>query len=120
MSYLHNNDFVHRDIKPENFLLQNRDPDAPIKVIDFGLAKNHKVASGEKMKTKAGTPYYVAPQVLEGCYEARTKRAGKWLIAKRLRKHVEHDAFEEDVFPFEEDVRHCFLRMRSAMCGAAA
>ena len=69
---------------------------------------------------KAGTPYYVAPQVLEGCYEARTKRAGKWLIAKRLRKHVEHDAFEEDVFPFEEDVRHCFLRMRSAMCGAAA
>ncbi|CAL1127926.1 unnamed protein product [Cladocopium goreaui] len=71
MSYLHNNDFVHRDIKPENFLLQNRDPDAPIKVIDFGLAKNHKVASGEKMKTKAGTPYYVAPQVLEGCYDEK-------------------------------------------------
>lgn len=71
MSYLHNNNFVHRDIKPENFLLQNRDVDAQIKVIDFGLAKQHKVGSGEKMKTKAGTPYYVAPQVLQGCYDEK-------------------------------------------------
>ena len=44
MSYLHNNNFVHRDIKPENFLLRNRDVDAQIKVIDFGLAKQHKAA----------------------------------------------------------------------------
>mmetsp|Transcript_81925 Transcript_81925/g.227133 ORF Transcript_81925/g.227133 Transcript_81925/m.227133 type:complete len:475 (-) Transcript_81925:278-1702(-) len=61
--YMHGKCFVHRDIKPENFLLQNEDRDAPIKVIDFGLAKSFRPGTSE-LKTKAGTPYYVAPQVL--------------------------------------------------------
>jgi len=61
--YMHEKRFVHRDIKPENFLLQDKSPDAPIKVIDFGLAKQF-VPGESKLKTKAGTPYYVAPQVL--------------------------------------------------------
>jgi len=61
--YMHTRCFVHRDIKPENFLLQNEDRDAPIKVIDFGLAKSFTPGKSE-LKTKAGTPYYVAPQVI--------------------------------------------------------
>merc|ERR1711924_419971 len=65
MFYLHSKDFVHRDIKPENFLLQSKADNAAIKVIDFGLAKEFKPGSKELMKTKAGTPYYVAPQVLQ-------------------------------------------------------
>jgi len=71
MVYIHSKDFVHRDIKPENFLLENRKQDAEIKVIDFGLAKKFKIGSGETMKTKAGTPYYVAPQVLQGSYNEK-------------------------------------------------
>lgn len=66
MHYLHTNHFVHRDIKPENFLMQDESKTAEIKVIDFGLAKYNP--SGSAMKTKAGTPYYVAPQVLQGNY----------------------------------------------------
>ena len=31
-------------------------------VIDFGLAKHFVPGSGNAMKTRAGTPYYVAPQ----------------------------------------------------------
>jgi len=64
MRYLHSKCYAHRDIKPENFLLQNKTREAEIKVIDFGLAKHY--TPGEPMKTKAGTPYYVAPQVLLG------------------------------------------------------
>jgi calcium-dependent protein kinase len=61
--------YVHRDIKPENFLLATKERNAAIKVIDFGLAKLHE--PGTTMKTKAGTPYYVAPQVLQGCYDEK-------------------------------------------------
>lgn len=68
--YLHSHNFVHRDIKPENFLLQSKAADAPIKVIDFGLAKVYKPGS-DPMITKAGTPYYVAPQVLMGKYDEK-------------------------------------------------
>lgn len=71
MRYLHSNSYVHRDIKPENFLLQHPGADAEIKVIDFGLAKKFKPGSSDPMKTKAGTPYYVAPQVLMGSYDEK-------------------------------------------------
>lgn len=69
INYLHSQDFVHRDIKPENFLLSERS-NSEIKVIDFGLAKRHK-STDPPMKTKAGTPYYVAPQVLLGSYDEK-------------------------------------------------
>merc|ERR1712232_1507184 len=64
MCYLHEKKFAHRDIKPENFLLQNKTKEAAIKVIDFGLAKQF-VPGESKLFTKAGTPYYVAPEVLK-------------------------------------------------------
>jgi len=64
INYLHAKEYCHRDIKPENFLLQNKDESAPIKVIDFGLAKKFKPGTSE-LRTKAGTPYYVAPEVLD-------------------------------------------------------
>jgi len=64
--YMHEHQMMHRDLKPENFLLETTDEDSDLKVIDFGLAA--KFEEGEKKKTKAGTPYYVAPQVLRGAY----------------------------------------------------
>mmetsp|Transcript_19273 Transcript_19273/g.48217 ORF Transcript_19273/g.48217 Transcript_19273/m.48217 type:complete len:473 (+) Transcript_19273:418-1836(+) len=67
--YLHENKIMHRDLKPENFLFYNKEKGAPLKVIDFGLGA--KFEPGDRMTTKAGTPYYVAPQVLKGDYNEK-------------------------------------------------
>eukprot|EP00933_Yihiella_yeosuensis_P082330 TRINITY_DN9617_c0_g2_i1.p1 TRINITY_DN9617_c0_g2~~TRINITY_DN9617_c0_g2_i1.p1 ORF type:complete len:508 (+),score=149.82 TRINITY_DN9617_c0_g2_i1:95-1618(+) len=67
--YMHENRVCHRDLKPENFLFQNRDPIEKnyLKIIDFGLSC--KFSPDQVLSTKAGTPYYVAPQVLAGKYD---------------------------------------------------
>jgi len=68
--YLHRNLVCHRDLKPENFLFQFAQKPIEqnvLKLIDFGLSCTFK--PGQRFKTKAGTPYYVAPQVLQGNYD---------------------------------------------------
>eukprot|EP00931_Biecheleriopsis_adriatica_P094693 TRINITY_DN6831_c0_g1_i1.p1 TRINITY_DN6831_c0_g1~~TRINITY_DN6831_c0_g1_i1.p1 ORF type:complete len:585 (-),score=126.07 TRINITY_DN6831_c0_g1_i1:129-1883(-) len=62
----------HRDLKPENFMFIDRSPieKNTMKLVDFGLAS--KCAEGQVLKTKAGTPYYVAPEVLAGSYDMRS------------------------------------------------
>ena len=67
---------VHRDLKPENFLFQTDDEDAVIKIIDFGLSRHDNMQAGI-MNTKVGTPYYVAPEVLNRVY---TKSCDIWSI----------------------------------------
>ena len=39
LDHLHKMNIVHRDLKPENILYASSDPDAEIKVADFGLAR---------------------------------------------------------------------------------
>ncbi|KAL8269986.1 hypothetical protein Esti_006086 [Eimeria stiedai] len=66
VAYCHMHRVAHRDLKPENFLFLTDQPNSPMKLIDFGLAARFK--PGSPMRTRAGTPYYVSPQVLEGRY----------------------------------------------------
>ena len=50
---------VHRDLKPANILLR----DGCLKIADFGMSK---LQEGENLlKSHVGTPYYMAPQVLQ-------------------------------------------------------
>lgn len=67
--YMHENKVCHRDLKPENFLFTTKDSIEKniLKIIDFGLSC--KFEPGQVLTTKAGTPYYVAPQVLAGKYD---------------------------------------------------
>lgn len=65
VKFLHDKNICHRDLKPENILFCH-DNENTIKIIDFGLSKQLK--EGEVMHKKLGTPYYLAPEVLEENY----------------------------------------------------
>ncbi|CAG9334218.1 unnamed protein product [Blepharisma stoltei] len=69
LAYCHERNVVHRDLKPENFLLDTTDPDANLKVIDFGTAQFFR--PGEILTQKFGTPYYIAPEVLRKHYDEK-------------------------------------------------
>jgi calcium-dependent protein kinase len=67
--YLHARGIVHRDLKPENILFCRADSDE-LKVIDFGLSKTI-LATGSFLKSRIGTSYYVAPEVLRHNYNEK-------------------------------------------------
>jgi calcium-dependent protein kinase len=69
INYCHKNNVVHRDLKPENVLLeQNKDFDQ-IKIIDFGTSL--VIKEGKNLDEKLGTPYYIAPEVLNKKYNEK-------------------------------------------------
>ena len=61
LQHCHSLGITHRDIKPENIMYGK---DKEIRLVDFGLSKDSK----EKMSTYAGTPYFMAPEVIKGEY----------------------------------------------------
>ena len=69
ISYCHSRGITHRDLKPENILFESNEHESCIKLIDFGLSRKYN--AHEKMHTILGTPYYVAPEVLEGNYDEK-------------------------------------------------
>ncbi|KAE9595967.1 putative protein kinase CAMK-CDPK family [Lupinus albus] len=66
IKYCHDMGVVHRDIKPENILLT---ASAKIKLADFGLAM--RISEGQNLTGLAGSPAYVAPEVLSGKYSEK-------------------------------------------------
>ncbi|XP_069388880.1 mitogen-activated protein kinase kinase kinase 19 isoform X2 [Paralichthys olivaceus] len=67
VAYLHQNRVIHRDLKGNNVMLM---PTGVIKLIDFGCARrlsclNHTASnSGDLLKSVHGTPYWMAPEVI--------------------------------------------------------
>jgi serine/threonine protein kinase len=61
IAYLHSHKVVHRDIKPENILFMDASSDS-LKLADFGLAG--VIAGDALLTTCAGTPGFMAPEVL--------------------------------------------------------
>ena len=60
---------MHRDIKPENILLENTKDNSKIKVVDFGTSIAYDPS--QKLRQKLGTPYYIAPEVLDKNYNEK-------------------------------------------------
>ena len=69
LEYCHEQHVCHRDLKPENFLFTSSEEDSTMKIIDFGLSKNYGDDDHSTMRTRVGTPYYIAPEVLERKYD---------------------------------------------------
>ena len=64
VKYLHQYGIVHRDLKPENISITRRNGFDEIKVMDFGISKI--VTPYDRMISKSGTYYYMAPEVILG------------------------------------------------------
>ena len=70
IAYCHEKGLVHCDLKPENILLASSDPDETLmKIIDFGNSSFCK--PGDRLKSKFGSVYYVAPEVLQSSYNEK-------------------------------------------------
>ncbi|XP_016521829.1 uncharacterized protein map3k19 [Poecilia formosa] len=67
VAFLHQNRVIHRDLKGNNVMLM---PTGVIKLIDFGCARRLSCLnptapnSGELLKSIHGTPYWMAPEVI--------------------------------------------------------
>jgi serine/threonine protein kinase len=75
MKELHKRKICHRDMKPENLLLSDKVDDTEILVADFGFAK---YVPEEGLKTRCGTPAFVAPEILVG--NNYTEQVDMWSV----------------------------------------
>jgi calcium-dependent protein kinase len=64
---MHKRNVVHRDLKPENILIDHESQ--TLKIADFGTAVFFD--PNKKLKDLVGTPYYMAPEVINGNYDEK-------------------------------------------------
>ncbi len=65
LAFVHARGILHRDLKPANILVDSRNaPGERVKLVDFGLARGATRLG--KVTLFAGTPPYMAPELLEG------------------------------------------------------
>ena len=72
VSALHDAGVIHRDLKPNNVMLEGEGPDTHVSIMDFGLARLHEVENSMPGSGLiAGTPGYLAPELLSGAKPTR-------------------------------------------------
>lgn len=66
LSPIHHAGIVHRDLKPSNILLKRQGGYLVPKIADFGLARWIDPRYEIQTTKRSGTPYYMAPEMIEG------------------------------------------------------
>ena len=61
LEYLHTNKIIHRDLKPENILFDKK---GYVHIGDFGIAKELRNESEEKIIDASGSPGYMSPETI--------------------------------------------------------
>eukprot|EP01056_Protomagalhaensia_sp_Gyna25_P000591 Protomagalhaensia_sp_Gyna_25__590@NODE_1279_length_1986_cov_19_294813_g1020_i0_p1_GENE_NODE_1279_length_1986_cov_19_294813_g1020_i0NODE_1279_length_1986_cov_19_294813_g1020_i0_p1_ORF_typecomplete_len634_score141_73Pkinase/PF00069_25/4_3e66Pkinase_Tyr/PF07714_17/2e43EFhand_7/PF13499_6/8_5e06EFhand_7/PF13499_6/1_3e10EFhand_7/PF13499_6/8_5e08EFhand_8/PF13833_6/0_081EFhand_8/PF13833_6/12EFhand_8/PF13833_6/0_48EFhand_8/PF13833_6/0_001EFhand_8/PF13833_6/0_00012EFhand_1/PF00036_32/3_9EFhand_1/PF00036_3 len=64
LAHIHSKRIMHKDLKPENILFANKNPDSPIKIIDFGLGEIFRGHS-EVTDVLRGSAIYMAPEAFQ-------------------------------------------------------
>ena len=94
----HAQEIVHRDIKPDNIMITK---DNSVRLIDFGLSKASH--NQKKLETVAGTPYYMAPEVLNG---GHGKKADLWSLGVVLYTMI------SGLLPFQGNDHEVFRKIK--------
>eukprot|EP01063_Lacrimia_lanifica_P012322 TRINITY_DN1893_c0_g1_i1.p1 TRINITY_DN1893_c0_g1~~TRINITY_DN1893_c0_g1_i1.p1 ORF type:complete len:544 (+),score=154.61 TRINITY_DN1893_c0_g1_i1:188-1819(+) len=73
LAYLHGSGRIHRDIKSDNVLINAA---GDVKLGDFGFCT--ALGDGAKRRTVIGTPYWMAPEVIQG--QPYNEKADMWSV----------------------------------------
>ena len=79
LHHIHERGIIHRDLKPENVMYVGPELDSRVKLADFGSSV---IVGRGGAKDDAGTPGYVAPEILNGEGKGEDPCVDMWACAR--------------------------------------